>query len=119
MIDLFRKMLCVFASMIAFTADHPLIAGHLSSQDQKDEQVKLSASLVQVPATVTDRSGKFVSDLTKSDFSLAEDGKKQDISFFAAVKQPFSAVLVLDTSNSTQDRLRVIQNAAVDFTKQL
>ena len=119
MIDLFRKMLCVCASMIAFGGGHPIVAGRLSPQDQKDEQVKLSASLVQVPATVTDRSGKFVSDLAKNDFSVAEDGKKQDITFFAAVKQPFNAVLVLDTSNSTQDRLRVIQNAAVDFTKQL
>jgi VWFA-related protein len=119
MIGLLRKLFCVGVSMIVFGGGHLLIAGGLLTQDPKDEQVKLSASLVQVPATVTDRSGKFVSDLSKNDFSLAEDGKKQDISFFAAVKQPFSAVLVLDTSNSTQDRLRVIQNAAVDFTKQL
>jgi len=117
--DLLRKLFCVGASMIVFLGGQLLIAGRLSPQDPKDEQVKLSASLVQVPATVTDRSGKFVSDLSKNDFSIAEDGKRQDISFFAAVKQPFNAVLVLDTSNSTQDRLRVIQNAAVDFTKQL
>ena len=86
---------------------------------QSDQPVKLSASLVQVPAVVTDRSGKFVSDLSQGDFTLSEDGKRQDISFFAAVKQPFNAVLVLDTSNSAQDRLTAIQNTAVDFTKQL
>ncbi|HLF84231.1 MAG TPA: VWA domain-containing protein, partial [Blastocatellia bacterium] len=93
------------------------------SQDQQkptaEEPVRLSASLVQVPAVVTDRSGKFVSDLSRNDFTVSEDGKRQDISFFAATKQPFNAVLVLDTSNSAQDRLRVIQSAAVDFTKQL
>ena len=91
-------------------------------QDKKpvtDDPVRLSASLVQVPAVVTDRSGKFVSDLSKDDFTISEDGKRQDISFFGAVKQPFNAVLVLDTSNSAQDRLKAIQNAAVDFTKQL
>jgi VWFA-related protein len=93
------------------------------SQDPKkptaDDPVRLSAALVQVPAVVTDRSGKFVSDLARNEFTVSEDGKRQDISFFTALTQPFNAVLVLDTSNSTQDRLRVIQNAAVNFTKQL
>ena len=84
-----------------------------------DEPVRLSTSLVQVPAVVTDRSGKFVPDLSQNDFTVSEDGKRQEIAFFASLKQPFNAVLVLDTSNSAADRLEVIQNAAVDFTKQL
>jgi VWFA-related protein len=85
----------------------------------EEQTVRLNATLVQVPAVVTDRSGKFVSDLSRSDFTIYEEGKRQDISFFAAVKQPFSAVLVLDTSNSAQDRLRAIQRSAVDFTSHL
>ncbi len=116
----------VYASiLIVAVAGHDLAKSTLTQvlQDQQrpaaEEPVRLSASLVQVPAIVTDRSGKFVSDLSQSDFTVSEDGKRQDISVFAAVKQPFHAVLVLDTSNSAQDRLRVIQNAAVDFTKQL
>src|SRR6185295_5228564 len=72
-----------------------------------------------VPVVVSDRSGKFVSDLVQSDFAVAEEGKRQEISFFDAVKQPFSAVLVLDTSNSAQDRLKAIQQSAVDFTSHL
>jgi VWFA-related protein len=81
--------------------------------------VRLNSTLVQVPAIVTDRSNKFVADLTKADFSVFEDGKRQTVSLFTALKQPFNAVLVLDTSNSAQDRLRAIQNSAVTFTKQL
>lgn len=107
--------------LAAAVGDFP--ATTLQSQDQakpsSEDPVRLSASLVQVPAVVTDRSGRFVSDLSRNDFTVSEDGKRQDISFFAAVKQPFNAVLVLDTSNSAQDRLKAIQNAAVDFTKQL
>jgi Ca-activated chloride channel family protein len=116
----------VYASLLIMAvASHEFAAAALRepSQDPQkptaEESVRLSASLVQVPAVVTDRSGKFVSDLSRNEFTVSEDGKRQDISFFAAVKQPFNAVLVLDTSNSAQDRLRVIQNAAVDFTKQL
>ena len=88
-------------------------------KQKEDEPIRLNASLVQVPAVVTDHSGKFVSDLSRGDFSVLEDGKRQEISIFAAVKQPFSAVLVLDTSNSAQDRLKVIQNAALSFIGQL
>jgi Ca-activated chloride channel family protein len=95
-----------------------------SSQDQHkrgDEQdaVRLNATLVQVPAVVTDRGGRFVTDLSQNDFAIFEDGKRQELAVFTAVKQPFNAVLVLDTSNSAQDRLRAIQNTAVSFTRQL
>lgn len=88
-------------------------------RSQQDEPLKLNATLVQVPAVVTDRAGKFVTDLSRDDFTLLEDGKRRDISLFTVLKQPFTAALVLDTSNSAEDRLRAIQNAAVDFTAQL
>ncbi|HSB11343.1 MAG TPA: VWA domain-containing protein [Blastocatellia bacterium] len=85
----------------------------------QDEPLKLNATLVQVPAVVTDRSGRFVPDLSRNDFTLLEDGKRREISVFGVVKQPFTAALVLDTSNSAEDRLKAIQNAAMDFTSQL
>ncbi|HEY3137845.1 MAG TPA: VWA domain-containing protein [Blastocatellia bacterium] len=110
-------LLLCFVNVIVTTA-----AG-LSPQDKQkrsdDDSVRLNATLVQVPAVVTDRAGKFVTDLSKDDFTISEDGKRQDISLFAAVKQPFSAVLLIDTSNSTEDRLKAIQTAAVEFTGQL
>jgi VWFA-related protein len=87
--------------------------------DDDQTPVRLNSTLVQVPAIVTDRTGKFVTDLTKPDFTVFEDGKRQEVALFTAIKQPFNAVLVLDTSNSAQDRLRAIQNSAVIFTKQL
>ena len=116
-------IVCAVLMMALARDEWAAVAIIAPSQSQErhtaDEPVRLSASLVQVPAVVTDRSGKFVSDLSQSDFTVSEDGKRQEISFFAALKQPFNAVLVLDTSNSAQDRLKVIQGAAVDFTKQL
>src|SRR4030095_3250310 len=85
----------------------------------EEQPLRLNGAVVQGPAVVTDRSGKFVADLSRSDFTVFEEGKRQEISFFAAVKQPFSAVLVLVTSNSAQDRLKAIQQSAVDFTTRL
>lgn len=87
--------------------------------DKDQDSVRLSATLVQVPAIVTDRSGKLVTDLSQKDFTVYEDGRQQEVAMFATVKQPFNAVLVLDTSNSAQDRLRAIQNTAATFTHQL
>jgi Ca-activated chloride channel family protein len=88
-------------------------------RDDDQDAVRLNATLVQVPAVVTDQGGKFVTDLSQNDFTVFEDGKRQELALFRAVKQPFNAVLVLDTSNSAQDRLRAIQNTAATFTRQL
>src|SRR5204862_121389 len=63
-------------------------------QDDEQAPVRLNSTLVQVPAIVTDRAGKFVTDLTKTDFAVYEDGKRQEVALFTAIKQPFNAVLV-------------------------
>jgi VWFA-related protein len=90
-----------------------------SSTQSDQETIRLSSTLVQVPALVTDSAGRFVGDLSKSDFSLFEDGKPQQLSLFSQTKQPFNAVLVIDTSNSSRERLTVIQDCAVRFSRQV
>lgn len=90
-----------------------------AAKPSQDEPLKLNATLVQVPATVTDRSGRFVTDLSREDFALFEDGKRRDISMFSILKQSFTAVLVLDTSNSAEDRLKAIQKTAAEFTAEI
>ncbi|MCI0485975.1 MAG: VWA domain-containing protein [Blastocatellia bacterium] len=87
--------------------------------EQEQETLKLNTTLVEVPTIVTGRDGNFISDLSQNDFAVFEDGKRQEIGVFAAVKQPFNAVLVLDTSNSAHDRLRVIQSTAVSFSREV
>lgn len=44
--------------------------------------VKISTELVQLDAVVTDKSGKYVNNLTKDDFKVEEDGDKQEITHF-------------------------------------
>jgi VWFA-related protein len=61
---------------------------------------KTAVDLVVVTATVTDRSGRFVSGLRAEDFSVYEDGKPQAISQFDAERVPVSLGIVLDTSGS-------------------
>ena len=90
-----------------------------SSDPQDIDTVKIDTNLVVVPVIATDRGGLYISDLQQSDFSLSEDGAKQEIAFFATVSAPFHVVLLLDTSASTQEKLGLIQRAAAAFVDQL
>src|SRR5215831_9590357 len=53
-----------------------------------EPSVRISTQLVQIDATVTDKKGEHVDDLTEDDFELAVDGKKQNITYFRLVKLP-------------------------------
>lgn len=88
--------------------------------DQKEvETLKIETDLVTVPVIATDRNGLYIPDLQQKDFSISEDGVTQEIAFFATISVPFHVVLMLDTSASTQEKLRLIQQAAVAFVEQL
>jgi VWFA-related protein len=81
--------------------------------------IKVDTTLVTIPVSVMDRDGRYVPNLNKQDFRIWEDGVEQQVAFFASVDKPFSVVLMLDTSPSTQFRLEDIQDAAISFINQL
>lgn len=81
--------------------------------------IKVDTTLVTLPVSVTDRNGRYIPNLTKSDFRLWEDGVEQQVAFFSSVDKPFSVVLVLDTSGSTRFKIEEIQDAAIAFVNQL
>lgn len=81
--------------------------------------VRVNTSLVTVPVTVRDRDGKYIPDLGRGDFHIFEDGVEQRVAYFATVDKPFTVVLLIDTSGSTEFRLEDIQNAAIAFVNQL
>lgn len=86
---------------------------------QDVDTLKTDTNLVSVPVIATDVGGTYVADLTREEFTISEDGVKHDIAFFATVTAPFHVVLMLDTSASTQEKLRLIQQAARAFVEQL
>ena len=69
------------------------------SQPESQEQLfKLSVNVNQVvvPVRVTDESGRLVSGLLAKDFSVYEDGKKQNLNFFTSDPFALSAALIID-----------------------
>jgi len=86
---------------------------------QDEEPITLNTTLVQVPVVVSERGGRYVSDLTRNEFSIFEDGVKQNIDFFGSVEEPFSVALLLDSSGSTESALEQIKSAAMAFVGNL
>ena len=81
--------------------------------------VRVNTTLVTIPVSVMDRSGRFIPDLRQQEFRIYEDGVEHEVAYFASVERPFTLALVLDTSASTRFRLDEIQDAAIAFINQL
>jgi Mg-chelatase subunit ChlD len=94
-------------------------AADRKNDPQDVESLKTDTNLVTVPVLATTRDGIYIPDLTQADFAIEEDGKKQEIAFFASVSAPFHVVLLLDTSASTEQKLTSIKKAAATFVEQL
>jgi Ca-activated chloride channel family protein len=70
--------------------------------------------LVQVTVTVTDASGRLITDLGKDDFEVTEDGVPQKVSQFTAERVPVSLGLLLDDSDSMRGQRIVDARGAFD-----
>jgi Mg-chelatase subunit ChlD len=88
-------------------------------EPQDIDTVKIDTELVTVPVVASDRAGMYITDLRKEEFKITEDDVPHEIAFFGKVAAPFHVVLLLDTSASTREKLRDIQQAAYSFVEQL
>jgi len=74
--------------------------GSEGGQEQGGFKFKSGVELINVTATVTDRSGRFYSRLRKEDFLVYEDNKPVEVTHFSAERTPVSLGIVVDTSGS-------------------
>jgi VWFA-related protein len=78
--------------------------------------ITVDVTRVNLLYTVTDRKGRFVTDLTKDDFEIIENKKQQVIQEFTAESDlPLRLGILIDTSNSVRDRFKFEQEAAISF----
>ncbi|MGI8640935.1 MAG: VWA domain-containing protein [Pyrinomonadaceae bacterium] len=81
--------------------------------------LKIDNTLITIPVSIFDRNGLYIPNLEQSNFKIFEDEKEQEIAYFATSEKPFTVVLLLDTSPSTQYKIDEIQSAAIAFVNQL
>lgn len=80
---------------------------------------RVGVDIVSLNVTVTDPQSRYVTELDQNDFTVFEDGIKQDITFFSRRQQPIALSLLLDSSASMEDKLQTLQTAAVNFVRRL
>lgn len=89
---------------------------------QSDEPARITVDVTRVNLlfTVTDKKGRFITDLDKPDFEIIEAKKPQIIQEFTAESDlPLRLGILIDTSNSIRDRFRFEQEAAIEFIKEV
>ncbi|HEY0320324.1 MAG TPA: VWA domain-containing protein [Pyrinomonadaceae bacterium] len=99
--------------------DSTIVGTDGQGETVEGDVLRIDTTLVTVPFSVKDRNGRYIPDLRREDFRVFEEGVEQKITYFATVDQPFTVVLVIDTSNSTNFKLEDIQDAAIAFVNQL
>jgi len=109
----------VLRSSATYSANRSQNADKEPSEVDEGSVVRVSTSLITVPALVMDRNGRYIANLRKEDFRVYEDGVEQTLAYFSSVEKPFSVALMLDVSGSTQLQLAQIRAAANTFVSRL
>jgi VWFA-related protein len=107
------KLLCIAGLWVPLC-----LAPALPAQVDSDESARivLDVTRVNILFTVTDKKGRFITDLGKNDFEVIENKKPQIIQQFTAESDlPLRLAVLVDTSNSIRDQFRFEQQAAIRF----
>ena len=106
----FRLVIAVITLFSFLAAQNP------PPQEGPDSRIVLEVNRVDVLFTVSDKKGRFVTDLGKTDFEVFENKRSQNILEFTAESDlPLRLAILVDTSNSIRDRFRFQQEAATRF----
>ena len=103
----------------------PKNAGNSSFQSGIPEdsapEIKIGVNEVNLIFTVTDKHGKFIKNLTKSDIHVLDDHKAVDSirDLKSETDLPLRVGLLIDASNSIRDRFKFEQEAAIEFLNQI
>jgi Ca-activated chloride channel family protein len=82
-------------------------------------RIGVDVNLVSVPVTVRRADGSFFKGLTQNSFRIREDGREQEIVFFAEEALPTHIALVLDISGSVRPEWGTIRRSSKSFLEHL
>lgn len=93
-----------------------LFLSPLAASPLQEPPIRIDVEAVNVLLTVTDRSGRFVTDLQEDDFIVYEDRMPQELTHFSRQTDvPLQLGLLMDTSASVRLQLDFEKEAAIDF----
>lgn len=98
------------------SASFAVVSGLALTEVEGQEPIfRSSTRIVPVVATVLDAQGRLVPGLEQDEFTILDNGKPQEITFFQNDVQPFTVVVMLDYSASMTANLDRLQAAAEQF----
>ena len=112
---MFPRCVVCLAIVVALSAAGAPVRGQQAT-------FRAGIDLVQMGVTVSDRKGDFIGDLTRDDFEVLEDGRKQTLTHFASgidESIPLHVGLLFDTSGSMGEDINLARSAAIRFLNTL
>ncbi|MBI4875082.1 MAG: VWA domain-containing protein [Acidobacteria bacterium] len=98
----------------------PLALAAVSAQQQQLPTINVDVDVVSVLCSVQDKRGALIPNLSKDDFEVFEDGKKQEIRYFARETDlPLTIGLLVDVSVSQEGLIEAERRAASQFFSQV
>ena len=90
----------------------PAVGGDSGS----DDEVVVNADLISLNVTVTDQFGRCINGLPRTSFTVFDDRRPQEISFFAEDDSPISVCIVFDlTGSMTEEKVKRAREAIARF----
>jgi VWFA-related protein len=90
------------------------------AEDVPSPTIRVQANVVNVLAAVRDKHGALINNLSKEDFTLAEDGRPQEIKYFTRETDlPLTIGLLVDVSASQRNLIEIEREAAYQFFSQV
>jgi VWFA-related protein len=114
-----RSLSVSLGSIAAAVAAVLTVSAQQSQQQPPPPTFSTANRTVAVYATVTEPSGRLVTDLEKDKFEVADNGKHQDLTIFANDVQPITIVILLDRSGSMRANFARVEAAAEEFVRDM
>ncbi len=105
----------MFVAIVVIVIETPSGRAGIRAGGAPDAQFRSSVSSVAVYATVADGSGRLVTDLTRDDFTIRDNGRPVEISLFSNDPQPITVAVMLDMSGSMVSRFMRVRSSTVEF----
>jgi Ca-activated chloride channel family protein len=113
-----RRLYCGLGALLFFLLARPTAVAQAPSP-RVPPTFEAGIEAINLNVSVTDTQNHYVTDLTKQNFVIFEDGVRQDIAIFTHENLPISLVLMIDTSSSMDRKLPIARAAAGRFIRTL
>jgi len=88
-----------------------------AQQSQEDPTFRSDTRLVILPISVSDKSGKLITDIPQKAFKVYENGAEQPIKIFKREDVPISLGIIIDNSGSMREKRQKVETASLDLVR--